>query len=131
MTYFPLQTMHVLHQGRSRYCLIEPRPTSSKAWTPTVTYEVMGEDTSKGESRQLFVGGGVWKMSGIPDEDLAEPLNREKVGCLITEVVTPGFVWQDHEWMTMEDLKDLFKDAPDAEQQVAKFAQSIRPVDLS
>lgn len=91
----------------------------------------MGEDTAKGESRQLFVGGGVWKMSGIPDEDLAEPLNKDKVGCLITEVVTPGFVWQDHEWMTMEDLKDLFKDATDAEEQVAKFAKFIRPDDLS
>jgi len=125
-------TMHVLHQGRSRYCLISPRPSNPApgSWKPAVTYSVMGADSLKGEDRQLFVAGDVWKMSGIPEEDLAASgVDKEKVGCLITEVVTPGFVWEDHEWMTMGDLQDIFEEVPGGDAEVAKFARFIRPTD--
>ena len=71
-------------------------------------------------------------MSEIPDEDLSAPgIDKEKVGCLISEVVTPGFVWQDHEWMTMADLEDLFKGFLHEADQIAKFARFIRPADLN
>jgi len=111
--------MHVLHQGRSEYVLLTPGAT--------VTYQVMGADISKGETRQLFVAGGVWKKSGIPREDLASGGDREKIGCLITEVVTPGFVWEDHEWMTFEHLREIFKNAPDGKEQIAKYTEFINP----
>jgi len=127
-------TMHVHHQGRSQYTLIIPRPETILPWTPIVTNSVMGTDHSKGETRQLMVEGQTWKMSGVPEEDVQYAATteggKEKIGCLISEVVAPGFVWQDHEWMTMEHLKELFKDAPDGEAQIAKFSKHIRPADL-
>jgi predicted cupin superfamily sugar epimerase len=53
--------------------------------------------TNPGESRQLLVGTGVWKRSRILPEDRAlvkTPQDKEKIGCLITEVVVPGFHWE-------------------------------------
>jgi predicted cupin superfamily sugar epimerase len=35
-------------------------------------------------------------------------VDKERVGCLITEVVVPGFDWRDHRWMTAADLNELF-----------------------
>ncbi|KAG8953774.1 hypothetical protein FRC03_011663 [Tulasnella sp. 419] len=127
-------TMHVLHQGRARYTLINPRPSDATGkWTPEMTYATMGENQEAEETRQLFVAGGVWKMSTIPDEDLnlvkESKAKGEKVGCLISEVVTPGFVWQDHEWMTMDTLKELFKDAENGEEMIEKLSKFVRPVE--
>ena len=59
----------------------------------------MGSNTSAGEVRQLLVHDA-WKMSEIPPEDLEAvkkgEVSADEVGCLITEVVVPGFVWEDH-----------------------------------
>jgi hypothetical protein len=38
----------------------------------------------------LLVGTGVWKMSRLLDADVAT--EGENAGCLITEVVVPGWV---------------------------------------
>jgi len=51
----------------------------------------MGEDIEKGEVRQLIVEGGWWKASELPEEDLAGG-DREKTGCLISEVVVRELV---------------------------------------
>lgn len=51
----------------------------------------MGSDSSRGEMRQLLVEGGWWKASEIPEEDLkAGADDQEHTGCLISEVVVPG-----------------------------------------
>jgi hypothetical protein len=53
--------------------------------------------TDAGELRMLLVGSGVWKRSRIlpEDRDLAKSIqDRDKIGCLITEVVVPGFHWE-------------------------------------
>ena len=116
--------MHTLHQGRAKYTLIDPIDHVK------IKYTVMGADSGRGETRQLFVAGDVWKASEIPEGDLQYANGKngeENVGCLISEVVFPGFVWQDHEWMTMEQLKDLFKGAPDAAEQITLYAKRIRP----
>lgn len=60
----------------------------------------MGTNIAAGESRQLLVGTGVWKMSRLLPEDV-------EYGCLITEVVVPGFHWEDHNFLTIEGLKTL------------------------
>ncbi|KAG8952822.1 hypothetical protein FRC04_003747 [Tulasnella sp. 424] len=120
-------TMHVLHQGRSRYTLIAPNHSGG----PSVSYTTMGADVSVGERRQLFVGSNVWKMSRIPEEDLAFATKNgveESVGCLITEVVSPGFVWEDHEWMTMKDLEELFEGVEGGREKMKEFVNYIRPV---
>ena len=46
----------------------------------------MGENVEKGEVRQLIVEGGWWKASELPEEDL-EGDDKERIGCLISEVV--------------------------------------------
>lgn len=60
---------------------------------PEIKTAVMGDDHAKGEVRQLFVPGGWWKASELPEEDLEEAKKageHERVGALITEVVVPG-----------------------------------------
>lgn len=119
-------TMHVLHQGRSRYTLIAPNHSGA----PSVSYTTMGADASAGERRQLFVGSNVWKMSRIPEDDVAFARKNgveESVGCLITEVVSPGFVWEDHEWMTMKDLEELFEGVEGGREKMKEFVKHIRP----
>ena len=89
------QTYHVLHQGRAEYTLITPGVAGKP---PTIEKKVMGTNTAAGELRMLFVGTGVWKMSRLLPEDLAlgtTPEKADKVGCLIHEVVVPGFHWED------------------------------------
>ena len=101
------ETMHLLHTGRVKYTLIS---THSKP--PQIRQVVMGEDLAKGEVRQLMVGGDEWKVSEIPKEDrdwaISFPEKKNYVGGLISEVVTPGFDWKDHEYITMTKLKNLF-----------------------
>lgn len=101
------RTMHVLHQGRARYTLITPGSP------PKFEQVTMGIDNSKGEVRQLMVEGGVWKMSEIPAEDLSRG-DADNVGCLITEVVSPGFHWEDHEFLKASDLKKELEGHPNA-----------------
>jgi len=119
-------TMHIHHQGRAKYTIIYP----PSATNPRVRVEtvVMGTDVSKGETLQLLVGNA-WKMSMIPEEDLTALENGrvspESVGCLITEVVVPGFVWEDHEFLTLEGLKQLFANEPDGEDQIEKFKNHV------
>ncbi|KIY73580.1 hypothetical protein CYLTODRAFT_434221 [Cylindrobasidium torrendii FP15055 ss-10] len=112
-------TYHVLHHGRAEYTLIHP--TSP----PRIEKVVMGEDVSKGETRLLLVGTGVWKMSKLLPVDLAMG-DKNTTGCLITEVVVPGFHWEDHQFLTMDGLTDLFKDSPNAEQHMDMLAPFVR-----
>lgn len=71
----------------------------------------MGEDASKGEVRQLVVDGDWWKVSEIPAESRASvergEVEADSVGCLISEVVTPGFDWNDHSFLTTAKLDEL------------------------
>lgn len=114
--------MHVLHQGRATYTLIHPPKTSSES--PRVEHITMGTNTAAGEVRQLLVGD-TWKMSEIPKEDLAKveagEFSKDEVGCLITEVVVPGFVWQDHAFLTQGSLEELFKGRPDGEKWITEL----------
>lgn len=82
----------------------------------------VGPDAAAGEVRQLVVGGDEWKASEIPDEDL-QGGDKERVGCLITEVVVPGFHWQDHEYLTKQGLQELFAGAPEEQ---AKYETRIK-----
>jgi predicted cupin superfamily sugar epimerase len=110
-----LQTYHILHQGRAEYTLITPGNP------PVIEKKVMGTNVRVGEQRQLLVGTGVWKMSRIPPEDLKAPTTqdeKDRTGCLITEVVTPGFHWEDHKFLTLEELKELFKDVEDGKEKM-------------
>lgn len=99
------QTFHLHHAGRALYTLIQPT-----AGIPIVRRVVMGANISKGEVTQLFVPGGWWKASEIPDEDmllLDSPCThdlRERLGCLISEVVVPGWDVDQHQFLTKQKV---------------------------
>ncbi|KAJ7484665.1 RmlC-like cupin domain-containing protein [Mycena latifolia] len=117
-------TYHVLHQGRVEYTLLTP------GTPPTVERRVMG--TGEGETRQLLVGTGVWKMSRLLPQDLAKTKTEEdkrNLGCLITEVVVPGFAWEDHKFLTKEELLGLLKDIPDKESLTAELTPHLKKID--
>jgi predicted cupin superfamily sugar epimerase len=67
----------------------------------------MGSDIASGEVTQLFVPGGWWKASELPEEDrllLDSPLAeeqglKERIGCLISEVVVPGWNPDQHQFI--------------------------------
>jgi len=103
-------TMHVLHQGRAEYTLITPGNP------PKVEKKIIGPNLHKGETLQLFVGSNVWKKSRLLPEDVEaaknDPEKQKRTGCLITEVVFPGFHWDDHQFMKIQHLKELWGDSP-------------------
>ncbi|KAK7691548.1 hypothetical protein QCA50_004947 [Cerrena zonata] len=103
-------TMHVLHQGRAEYTLITPGNP------PRVETKVIGPNIHAGETLQLLVGSNVWKKSRLLPEDVsaakADPTKQPHTGCLITEVVFPGFHWEDHAFLTESGLKELWGGQP-------------------
>ncbi|KAJ6488509.1 RmlC-like cupin domain-containing protein [Mycena vitilis] len=59
----------------------------------------MNKSVGRGRMRRVNVGTGVWKMSRLLPEDITQAKTEEEkrnLGCLITEVVVPGFHWEDH-----------------------------------
>ncbi|KAJ7437360.1 RmlC-like cupin domain-containing protein [Mycena galericulata] len=116
-------TYHILHQGRAEYTLITPGNP------PTVEKRVIGAGPN--ETRQLLVGTGVWKMSKILPEDFRQANTDEKkrnLGCLITEVVVPGFQWEDHKFLTQSKLLELVKDHPDKESLMADLVPHLKKI---
>lgn len=68
-----------------------------------------------------FVPGGWWKASEIPPSDLATLSAGdlgEHVGCLISEVVVPGFDFADHAFLSEEMLVDMCGGDREAEEVV-------------
>lgn len=91
----------------------------------------MGTNVAAGETRQLLVEGGVWKMSAVPTEDIEsaevdERVDKDRVGCLITEVVTPGFDWRDHKFLTRQALEELFNGVEGSDMYIQEFSQFVR-----
>lgn len=123
--------MHVLHQGRARYTLIHPpnSPSNPDNAHPRVEHVTLGTNIAAGEVRQLLVGAS-WKMSEIPEEDLIKvqkgEVSEENVGCLITEVVVPGFEWEDHEFITKAGLEKLFG-GEEANAEGKKWVEALTP----
>lgn len=80
---------------------------------------------------QLLVGSNVWKKSRLLPEDMtaakADPSKRPYTGCLITEVVFPGFYWEDHQFLSMSKLEELFGEN-DVEKK--KWEQYVRKVEI-
>ncbi|CCC67181.1 hypothetical protein NCAS_0A06230 [Naumovozyma castellii] len=77
---------HILQRGKGQYVLIYPdgRIKSFK----------VGFDYAAGEVSQWVVPGGVYKASFlVPNEEFSN-------GLLISEVVVPGFDFEDHKFMT-------------------------------
>lgn len=66
-------------------------------------------------------------MSRLLQEDLEAAQTKEahdSTSCLITEVVVPGFDWDDHKYMTLGELKEMFGDSVE---QFGEFSMYIKP----
>ncbi|KDR67502.1 hypothetical protein GALMADRAFT_283484 [Galerina marginata CBS 339.88] len=116
-------TYHVLHQGRAEYTLIKP------THPPVVERVIIGTDTSAGEVRMLLVDTNVWKMSRLLPQDVERPKSRneeDSSGCLITEVVVPGFHWEDHQFLTQAVLQALFEGVDGGEERVREFSAFLK-----
>ncbi|KAK7026426.1 hypothetical protein VNI00_015661 [Paramarasmius palmivorus] len=99
-------TYHLHHAGRAEYTLITPENP------PRIETKVIGP--GEGETRMLLVGTGVWKMSRVVDGEEY---------CLISEVVVPGFVWEDHRYLTLEELEKLFDGD---EEKIKQFSPHVK-----
>lgn len=83
--------VHILQRGKGQYVLIHP--------DGTVKSFKVGFDYTDGEVSQWVVPGGVYKASFlIPNQEFDN-------GLLISEVVVPGFDFDDH--MFMPDFSTL------------------------
>lgn len=73
----------------------------------------MGPNIDKGEVLQLFVPGGWWKASEIPEEDLrsveGSEEEKERVGCLISEVVVPGWIPEQHQFIDLQKVSYVYE----------------------
>nr|XP_019007844.1 uncharacterized protein I206_07478 [Kwoniella pini CBS 10737]OCF46625.1 hypothetical protein I206_07478 [Kwoniella pini CBS 10737] len=122
-------TFHLHHSGRALYTLI--KPPSSSGETPTIHRIVLGSNPSQGEVLQLFVPGGWWKASEIPDEDLLlldapdarEARLNERIGCLISEVVVPGWNPDQHQFIDEDKLKAMWG-GKDGWEQYSKYIKA-------
>lgn len=90
--------------------MIAPPTTTDSE--PTVRRIVVGSDPSKGEVTQLFVPGGWWKASEMPKEDLrlldaGDSELKERLGCLISEVVVPGWTPEQHQFLTEDKVSSV------------------------
>lgn len=77
----------------------------------------------------LLVGTGVWKMSQLLPEDLEAAKTEEqknKTNCLITEVVTPGFHWEDHKYLTKDTLRELFGGTEGGAARIEEFSEFVK-----
>ncbi|QLQ79961.1 hypothetical protein HG537_0C06100 [Torulaspora globosa] len=85
--------IHILQRGKGQYVLIYPngRVKSFK----------VGFDYANGEVSQWVVPGEVYKASFlIPNDEFSNSL-------LISEVVVPGFDFEDHKFMSEDELLEL------------------------
>lgn len=70
-------------------------------------------------------------MSRLLPEDVVKAKTDEEkrnLGCLITEVVVPGFHWEDHNFLREGELRELVKDFPDEESLVAQLIPHLKEV---
>jgi predicted cupin superfamily sugar epimerase len=132
------QTYHTLHEGRAEYTLIIPPHTvANPTDTPKVSRHIIGYNISAGETPLLIVESGIWKKSMLLPQDLEQVEGDAEAGagtyCLITEVVIPAFEWEDHKYMTMQDLEGLFSGAQEDKERTAiveEFRKYLKKVDV-
>lgn len=77
-----------------------------------------GHNVADGEKLQWIVEGGNFKASFLLVDAGDE---RSTKGCLISETVIPGFEYTDHDFMTVEGLKNLV-----SEEEFAELAWLLR-----
>jgi hypothetical protein len=83
------------------YTLI--RPIHGSPSGPEIHRVTVRSDVGAEEVTPVFVPGGWWKASEIPETDLALG-NEENVGCLISKVVVPGWNVEQHQFIGLDKV---------------------------
>ncbi|KAF9258500.1 hypothetical protein L218DRAFT_964417 [Marasmius fiardii PR-910] len=109
---------HIHHQGRMEYTLITPGSP------PKIEKKILGTDIANGESRLIVADAGVWKFARLLPDDLKDE-NRAREGCLMTMLLVPGFDFEDHEFMRMEDLVSVFEGVEGGEEHIRAFSDHV------
>jgi uncharacterized protein len=99
------RTIHTLHRGRGCYIVIHADEAEKEAGVKArVEAFIVGHDVAHGEKLQWVVEGGKFKASFLLPDQHQE---RSTAGLLISETVTPGFEYSDHDFMTAHTLEEL------------------------
>jgi predicted cupin superfamily sugar epimerase len=93
------RTIHTLHKGRALYVIIRAGEHSGAKGEITVESFVAGHGLVHGERLQFVVEAGDWKACYL--------LEGSDEGMLMGETVVPGFDFQDHEFLTKEQLQSM------------------------
>ncbi|EWC45622.1 hypothetical protein DRE_05183 [Drechslerella stenobrocha 248] len=94
------RTMHLHHRGRARYVLLHADEWDGTPGGCRVESYIVGGGVEDGERLQWMGEGGEYKASYLLDGGD----EGEGAGCLISEVVVPGFEFTDHDFLTFERL---------------------------
>ncbi|KAF3925787.1 hypothetical protein ABW20_dc0101719 [Dactylellina cionopaga] len=101
------RTMHLHHRGRARYVILHADEWDGTPGTCRVESWVVGADVEGGERLQWMVEGGKYKASYLLADHEEGKDAEVKEGCLISEVVVPGFEFSDHDFLAFERLVQL------------------------
>lgn len=100
------RTIHTLHGGRGCYIVIhaDDEAEGEAGTKARVEIFLVGHSLADGEKLQWVVEGGKFKASFLlPDHGQ----NQSSEGLLISETVTPGFEFSDHDFMTATQLNEM------------------------
>ncbi|WRT70793.1 uncharacterized protein IL334_007792 [Kwoniella shivajii] len=98
-----------------------PEVDGEKKLDASLIYYLLTPDSYRGRMHMnlhsLFVPGGWWKASEIPDEDLLlldapdakKGKLEESIGCLISEVVVPGWNPDQHQFINEDKVSQRLK----------------------
>ena len=100
--------MHTLHRGRGRYVIIHADEDGGPG-NQRIESFVVGQNVQRGERLQWIVEGGKFKASFLlPDTGAdGEEAGGSSEGLLISETVVPGFEFCDHDFLSVQGLRDL------------------------
>ncbi|GKZ37166.1 hypothetical protein AbraIFM66950_008589 [Aspergillus brasiliensis] len=120
------RTVHTLHRGRGRYVVIHADEKKKDGKAPVEEF-VVGHGVDRGEKVEWVVEGGKWKASYLlpekghdDDNDDGEGGEKDR-GLLITETVEPGFDAEDHDFLSLQEMKELL-----TSEQVEEMAWLLR-----
>ncbi len=99
------RTVHTLHSGRGCYIMVDTNEAERKSGARAqVEVFVVGHDLAHGEKLQWIVEGGKFKASFLLSD---QGQVQSTKGLLISETVTPGFEFSDHDFMTAQTLNEV------------------------
>ncbi|KAF2729438.1 hypothetical protein EJ04DRAFT_580639 [Polyplosphaeria fusca] len=102
------RTVHTLIRGRGRYVVIHADEPGGQGGKKRVETFVVGREVGKGEKVVWVVEGGKGKGTWVlPEGGDGGEGNGGEGELLVSETVIPGFEYSDHDFLTMEEFREL------------------------